>query len=876
MKTFTKSLALLGMMLLSAGLWSCSDSNDDPGAKEPAIVVGVEEPTDADISATSVNFKLKTKGAESFVVKVLKGTEVEEPNASIAYKEAEEAGTVIAVDGNTATYTVNGMEGKETYTVFFIFKTEEGYKIEKVVVTTGDYKQMVTILNTDMFSVTFHVEVPEDTYYMLNFNNYENYYTFQQYGQQDVDWTQYDNNGMYGMPKPYFKGPQTITLERGQFQYEGAVNEDVVREMMGEEGVSETVWDIRPGTGYVLFISQCDENGCSPKYTTVHDQGGGDWGELLTASALPNVKDYTEEPPTSERMDFTGLYAKTVFFSEQARLGDGEVKIEIEKLTERSAILTFKPSENVIDYAIAMYADDALPLLYEQMGGEDGMQAITFSYNEHTSGNQRVGFNLVPGATHTAFVVARYDEKGEVQTFHKLEGVKTIISDKPAVEIAARPLTADEYKAEGKDPAFNIGWNIKAPNKDCFAMKYLLNYYDEWILKINELKAQGVGEEAAIQQMISMYGQGIVDEETLAKINSNEGFNIIFSSMDHTKSWLVLETYNEDEKTKLIWDDANLIATSGDIAAEEFVGGELYDALQGEWTATLTPKTGAAQTAAVAIGVGPEVVNQLPAEDRQALVDYYMTEMDKTEAEANQLVDQYFAEYQELTTYYNEKYKKQNFLVATGFEIKNDLMKWASPLDLFTATSGYNSVSTEECFRDYGPKVFFKFYKEGDVLKVKVPISKATEEGDTYASFVDPVASWQSRQVDLFGINGSKRTSVEFNVKVSDDKNTLTLEPVDVDGKLNTPNFAYQMSPGMPYYQNIFVGAEQDAIVLTRNAAPAAMKAVSRTSNELPAFKMSVKASDNRYRRTRTMFDFEYQKPLELPVVTVDMLKNKK
>lgn len=280
MRKLYRCLFLLSTFALAGGLWSCSDDNDEPDPNGDGTVLEVEAPASDAVFATSVTFKLKTKGAESYVYKAVEGANAAEPDPVVVYAEAQENGEVVTVTGDTDETIVAGLEGNKTYTVFFVFKVGNEYKIHSQVVNTPKYSQRVTIIKSDMFSVTFHVEVPADEYYLVSFIDVELYESYKdQQGRNDVD---YIIAGM-GMANPRYKGPRNITIQNGVFTHAGALNEkDYI------EYADEFTYAVHPGTGYVLFVSQCAEDGSTDDYSQFAEGGGDDWGDL--GAKLPNVK----------------------------------------------------------------------------------------------------------------------------------------------------------------------------------------------------------------------------------------------------------------------------------------------------------------------------------------------------------------------------------------------------------------------------------------------------------------------------------------------------------------------------------------------------------------------------------------------------------
>lgn len=856
MRKLYRCLFLLSAVVLAGGMWSCSDDNDEPGTNGGDSTLGVEAPASDAVFATSATFKLSTKGAESYVYKVVEGTNAAEPDPVVVYAEAQENGTIVAVTGDTDEALVAGLEGNKTYTVFFIFKVGNEYKIFSQKINTPEYSQRVTIIKTDMFSVTFHVEVPADEYYMVGFTDVETYMGMKDYGRTDVDYAL----AGFGMAKPRYKGPRNITIQNGAFTHAGALNESDYIEF-----AEDFLYAVHPGTGYVLFVSQCAEDGSTDDYAEFTEGGGGDggddWGDILGAK-LPNIKEYTEEQPVSEMVSFTGNYAKTILFTQAPNKGTGRVMAHIDRLTEKSAVITYTPSDDILQYVVALIDDADMEMFLKYVGGEDGLQISVLQGGDRYDGVQQLTYSLTPGHTYTAYIVGVYNEDATIQTLDKLEGIKTIVSDKPAVEFKVTPLTLES--------PYQIGYNIKAPNGDCIAFKYLLNYTKDWYPELNGMEGETLEENIA--GMMATYGNGINDTDVLSKINSAEGYDMIFSSMDDTESWLILESYNVDEKTKLFYEGDNYRTTSAPLKAEDPVNSELFSKLQGTWTATMTSANGKTVTCPVTIAAGPEQVTTLPEDVKQGLVEYFVGQ-GKTQAQAEELVLKYFEEYKEGAAYYTQKYKNMNCLVATGFAYDDWYAPLATSWDLFHSTE-YSAYNTDELFRDYGPKMFLKIEKdENGADAVSVITTRMLEDGYNYYRYVDPLSDWY-RTLILCAYNTetpSNYYTSDFPVEVSTDMNTVTIKPVEQEGKIYSPGFATE-SYGYP---NWSFPTTAEGIVLTRSTDKASTAKATRSISTVTP-KVSAR-SGNHFRRTRTPYDFVSRTPVQGKVFSVDnMRKNLK
>lgn len=857
MKKLYQCLFLLGALVLAGSLWSCSDDDDNLGTNGGDTGLGVEAPASDAVFATSATFKLKTKGAESYVCKVVEGAKAPEPDPIIAYAEAEENGEVVAVEGETAEETVAGLEGNKTYTVFFIFKVGDKYEILSQEITTPQYSQMVTVVKTDMFSVTLHVEVPEDVYYSLSFLPIEDYESFKEYGTTDVDYITASPYG--GMKNPRFKGPRNITIANGAGMYVGAVNEKD-----DKEGAYQYV--VHPGTGYVAFVGQCAEDGATAEYENRLENEGGDddWGVLR--AELPNIKEYTEEKPSNDLLEFTGRYAKTVLFSKEPKQGTGNVLVNIDRITEKSVWISFTPSDDILQYIFLLSSDEDRELVYKYVGGEDGWQAYVLNGGNVADSPEQGFFDLKPGVNYSLSVVGICSEDGSVQTFQEIKDIKAIVSDKPAVELKVTPLTMES--------PYQIGYNIKAPNGDCAAFKYILNYTKEWYPMLNQL--EGSTLESNIASMMASYGQVINDAEVLREVNGSEGYNMYFSSMDDTESWLILESYNEDEKTKLFYDGDDYKVKTLLPLAEEPVDSELFEKLQGTWTAKMSRVLGegvteedALVTMPVTIAATPEVVTTLPEDVKAALIQYYMEQMNYTEEKANKAVADYFEEYKERTDYYTQKYKNMNCLVATGFSYNEYTSPLATSWDLFKSTE-YSAFSTDELFRDYGPKLFLQIGKDEEGKDIVTVIStRYADDGYNYARYVDPVSDWY-RALKILAFNAEIATNfyiADFPVEISEDMKTIIIKPAEQEGKMYSPSFAVEYAEGYPSWD---FQTDLTGIVLTRTDEAAQLQVTRGISAVTP--KVSAR-SGNHFRRTCAPYGYTVKTPIQGEVFSIDRMK---
>ncbi|MEG0498833.1 MAG: hypothetical protein RR522_03030, partial [Alistipes sp.] len=90
---------------------------------------------------------------------------------------------------------------------------------------------------------------------------------------------------------------------------------------------------------------------------------------------------------------------------------------------------------------------------------------------------------------------------------------------KPAPTMSVTGITAPEGETESP---WKIWFNVKCTSKDAEGAKYLCNTVREWVMEMN---SSGV----TYSQMMDSYGNELTKAE-VAKINSNEGLNLVFDS----------------------------------------------------------------------------------------------------------------------------------------------------------------------------------------------------------------------------------------------------------------------------------------------------------------------------------------------------------
>lgn len=854
--------------------WGCKENEEtQQGASVNNINVVLTAPENQ-VFTTSATIDLKVIGALDFAYKVVEGANATPVDGAIIYSEAQEkVDGIIKVEDEGQKVNIYGLEGNKDYTIFFAFRADDGYKVEFVSIKTPVYTQPLTFVDANMFKVTFHVEVPEDTYYKVLLIPTENYKTQElNFGFTDFNYMADGDffGEMNGFPAPQFKGPQTITFENGKSVYRGAYNEEKVLSWgnSGSTSVEEEdlLTTINPGTSYQLIIWECPENGDISEYMfggmSVGDESKSRAIENPVSPISPTAPYLSGEMVTTVDMAMGGMtigeypkmFMRQGFFTQMPAPGNGEVKIEKVLSREKTLIMRMTPDENVYKMKYNLIEQgEHLEEIYQFIDGERGMEAMIFSGGFEASQTEEAAFDVEVGKKYTLYVSAVYNSDATIRSLFKMSDIEIVKSDKPKSELEVTPLESND--------CFVVAYNIKAPNKDCFAFRYLMNYTSEWWPMLNGVEADD--KESKLEQMLGQYGT-IVNEENgsdiLKKINSDEGYTLGFTSQDDKESWLVLMSYNEDESTKLFYDGPQYKVRSGKLEPKEPVNSQLFDKLSGTWTGKLKRPgdTGLESTFDVTIGrepIGKTTV--LPEDKRQELIKYFETQGNSNPAEE---VDKLWGEYLESQTKYAEKYKGQNWLVATGFCYDIRITKLASPFDLFCNTK-YTSYDTDELFQDYGPKLFFEIGQDESITLV----SSELDEENFYKTYIDPFAAWDYR-LSLFGYNKDYSTDFaqyNFPCELSENGDTLTIKPYVNNGFVFTPSFAMEANLGA-FSWNCIV---ENNIVLTRKTGDATSRAA---YNQVPAdFEVSPVKGNGLMRRTRlpkadVLKTLEIRKPFSL------------
>lgn len=663
-------------------------------------------------------------------------------------------GTVSAcVDGDNA-FTVSGLEGNMTYTVYLAAKTidDEYYSdVLSATFTTTDYTEPLTVVEADYDGFRIHVNVPEsvtsagnalrylvtDLYsYNMNKNGWMGVYPDAEFmasnGSPDfyVDASRtllFDNSEESLIGHVYFVPGMPVVFRVGEFEY---------GDLYGNEGYYIPLFD------YEGFYSDTD-------------------------------------PIANEGNYWTGHHAETVVYLREPEPLNAKVEVQLDIQAVKGTI-TLTPQEGVYQYCVFVL-DQAT---YDTMLGwldnnESNLQWFVTSQTAFMNGALSLSGNQVlkledlyydvPEDSHYHLLITSMgNEEGTSQSFQHLE-FDTTLKTLEAPEITVTPVGG-----EVSDDPFSVTFNVKNTGSvPVTSAAYNANYESEWA---------GLLAYMDYSQILSSYGNAFSATE-VELINSEAGYNVTFNSVDGMATRLAVIGYNDENTPNVIEDGGPAVAvqTTPYQPADEKVDSPLFTELVGDWTMSAEvseydyyeggySRLGK-QTTKVTIYDGLEFPDVLPE-------DVYANYPDKTAEELDVLYEEFKLEAEA----FNRKVRGQNRLLCVGFGFESPdtyrpTMSAQTPYELF-CNPDYSGYDVATLFYDFGPKWYIEVAADGTVTapfnsKTMSPLTAWTGTG-YYLAGNNPDAGYLTYNYDSEG----KVVDAEFPVEVTDDNATVVVSPL--------------------------------------------------------------------------------------------------
>ncbi|MFR9607243.1 MAG: hypothetical protein SNG34_02005 [Rikenellaceae bacterium] len=720
MKKITSAFLTM-LVLFSSFAMSCTkDDTSSTGSVSIGLTVA---------AATSATFSINASSATEFAYKVYSSGESAATNGLVIFADADEQ---VTIDDSSFNYTVYGLEGSSSYTIAFAFKMANGnYTVESVDVTTVDYsdEKMIYIIAAERNYVKFYLNMPEGTKYryaLVDRSSYELYKL--EYSYYDLDYLETGTKG---------EGPLTVQINDNNITgYD-------------DDGVAEYQY-VKPGMSFVLMVIECDDSYnplCEIDYSY---SSSSTTSGVSTRVEEPNIEVYSEVC-ADDAFTMNGLYAKQTFTTRQPLPADGDVAISI-STTELTATVSISPSAEVLRIGYAIWETAMLEYL-ESLVGADGLVAAALDDLESATSAVEYEESISLDVAYTLMVIYISDEEEMTRSVKLVEFTATE-SELDAVEI--------EISAVDSDNPYEVWFNIKAPNKDCTRLAYIMDYSRTFYPE-----AYAVGGDTTadnITYLILTYGNELTEalyKTIFDAINSDSGYDMYFDSNEDTKSTLAILTYNEDEKTYLAYcDSMSAVEPALDPLTTDF-----FDTIDGYWTAAYNYIDGYNVDDESNYGcdeftmiITDDPLFDAPTtfdsshEDYAQLYNYYIGRGTSTgesdpSTYAKTQIQTDFEYFLEVGAHFQEKYQDQNRKVIFGFGLSdaNTLMVNHSPWTLFCDLD-HSTYDVEQLFYDYGPKIFIEVVNDSGENVIQI--------NNDY-DVVDPFFSYYGSEFGFAGMSST-------------------------------------------------------------------------------------------------------------------------
>ena len=744
---------------------------EEGGKTEPSVEATLSAELN-NATATTAEITLTTKGI-SEAAYLVAAKEDTAPDAAVVF--AMGTREIACTDGEN-TVTVRNLDPLTDYVIYLagITNTEEYCKdIAAVEVSTSDFEEELAIYNVDYDSFNVRMKVPDNLAASGNVIKW---------GLCDL--ATYKMNASYcdaerlNLSDEYYKN---YVSEDTTFSFNNDnmdVRDEQGNPVLDESGTPLYYYDpIVPGGKYVLMFGEFAWG--------EHSWGFGEGYYSPLCDVEKFYMDQWTNPDVKEADYWTGYYQNIQTETKAPETLEASLNITT-ALRPNGGIISFTPDEEIKIYCYVIL-DDAL---YNQVltmvldNDPDNMQWYLTTLNAMytiyaTSAEGPVDVTLEDlvyvdkETTYHIFAVGMGDERGTSQCF---EHQTFTLPDptKPAPVVSVTPIK----NPNGEESPYEVWFNVKCTSKDAYTGMYACNYKREWESALSD----GYYTEADLIER----GYELSKAE-IGEMNSDAGLNISFSSREDAVTYLGVLAYN-DEGTA----SEPAVAQNRTIRepAAEPVTSELFTELLGDWTASATvqyqeynyetfayeTKT-TTLTSKVTIGdVGYETT--LP----DAVYQYYYNNTDYTTKEQ---VDAVYAEFKAAVDVFNEKTHNQNRLLCQGLDLEIQTQyshntEYASPYDLFISKS-YSGFDSESPVYDFGPKWYLQIAADGSVT--------APFNNNLFA----PLSAWGRYEYYFVGasetavlpyiVNSSNEPETgHFSVTVSEDKNTLTVNPLTYNG----------------------------------------------------------------------------------------------
>ncbi|MFI3286199.1 MAG: hypothetical protein R3Y08_06035 [Rikenellaceae bacterium] len=760
---YFRLLAIFGVL---ATIVSCTKDKTTTGGTDEQIeytaefVLGTPGIYDVEMTLTGSNIV-----GYAYIVET--DLDATAPDAAILFAE----GVTGSVTQAETSISVRSLEGNTEYKIFACAEFDTigyGDVVELESFTTANYTDFVTVLpSDDMYSKKMYINVPEGS-------------TIAYVGMDLDDYSTFTSSYMY-IDADFFYNTAKTKLN--------VITESQV----------VTVDGFAPGQAIQIMVVEVEE-------------GEVDYYGNETYSAKYDYDAYSEAFSAATGVDQNDFWLTECHYSESTNitppvLVDAPVECEILSKTTKSVTMSFKMNDQIDQFAYIYFDTATWNLLCDTFGYDGAIYFSTAYSSVGTSDMTYTASGLQVGLTYQMILIGHVNEDGTEHSINIVE-FAPVEATLPAPVMSVTPIDAPQGETESP---LRVWFNIKCDSKDASYIKYLCNDYRAWQFELNA--------GSSYSALMASNGQVINDADIMDEINSDAGYNIVFSSMEESTTGLLVTGVNSEE-TESSAELAGSYAenSTGSIPDAPRVESDLFETLKGEWTATAYlmetndsgytyyPST-TATTAQVNICSAPSYPDEL-TEDVYAAYESIMSRDE---------VDALFEEFKASSQHFEEKVRGQNRLLCEGLDFGYNGTDYYSPFDLFYDDYYYGAVTTDDLFYDFGPKWYLEIAEDGSI---SVPIDYTTMAPFNGYSYSSPLYLYALDPVNL--VYNTDMTS--YDVTLSEDGNTITFAPLIVDDVEYLFSSGYTIDySGYSFFVQTFMC---HSLVLTRNTTATAAPAV--------------------------------------------------
>ncbi len=819
MKQFITNFLLLATVFFIAGASGCTNDPDNdkkPDESPYSLKAEVAAP-----GATSVTIKVTSKGIVRFAYMVDdKGEEINY-NASQIFNQGKE---IVAEEDGTTNFTLSGLSPTTDYRVLFAGATvdETWYdRIVELTFTTGSLEDEITIYDIDYRSFRVHVNWPETVqegnvlkwgvadYYMYHYTGASdaaklnmhdqgmgNYITESHtftFDNEIENCCPPDGMGGYSTDYPYYGVivPGQLTyFFIGEFSY------------VDEEHMGYWITDEDGDQIYVDFTGGFHSPGY---YNALFD--GAAWESRAGFSSNNwGISPLAVEAVTDQSKFWTGYYACYKFNTKAPEKLDGKVNIDKSGLKLNGGTLRFLPTENVAFYLFGIFTPSTWEAMQRGLPDTEEETIQWFLTTEEALYSYGVGAEYGPADIDVSGAVTWFDTSTEyiiaivgmgndegTSQFFQTETFKLPAATKPAptIEVTAIDKPASEVAISGEQTPYEIWFNVKCPTGDADMAMYACNDTRAWE---SALAIYGSYEE------IIRWG-GYFGADEVAYINSPNGFNVRFDVLPESTYGFAAVAYSDEG----LMGTADYVEnTSGAEALPNPIASNLYEDLKGDWTMRThiyyTVYDNESLTYYLQEGIRQSKVTIGDIVMPETLSSDVYSRFEQNVGWNKAQVDQTYGEICDQAEIYNAKVHNQNRILCQGFDtypipyyLEYSELEYCSPYTLFYGISSlqYNYYDASWIFYDYGPKWFLEVLDQNGTLGV--PFNANTMAplfglSDYHLVGLNTTASSDAWNTIAFVYDEEGNpTTGYFPVEVSDDKNTLTVKPLEYNGQSYYP-----------------------------------------------------------------------------------------